>query len=185
MKIVAHGSITIITGHTTVIANLEKSDQIFPISEHDFRVEIAPDLIAKGVRLEDDFWIIIPGHTTVVVNTRSIFKRLEIVPFTKDETKNFFLSLVSDPDVASVVKQFGSTAKDRSHDFIEDINAVLDVLPEDGLATQLVKHLEGAQWAQAILEILDAIQIALPEKWQALSDLITPSGLAWLSGKLK
>lgn len=185
MKVLACGSITIISGHTMVIVNLEEVDQVFSIDSFNFNVEIAPDLIAKGVKLEDYYSICIPGHTTVVINTRPIFKRIEVVPLTKDEAKYLFLSFVSDPDMISAVKQFGSTAKNRSQNFIEDVNAVLDKLPENGPATQLLKHLEGAQWAQAILEILNAIQVALPEKWEALSGLITPDGVTWITGKLK
>lgn len=185
MKIYAHGSVTIVSGHTMVIVNLEEVGQVFPLVSLNFNVEIAPDLIAKGVNHQDPYSIYIPGHTTIVINTKPIFKRMEVVPLTKDEAKYLFLSLVSDPDLISAAKQFGSTAKNRSQNFIENVNTVLDELPEDGPATQLLKHLEEAQWAQAILEILSAIQVALPEKWETLSDLITSNGVTWLTGKLK
>ena len=188
MNIVTHGSISLSTGNTTLLVNLEGSArQIFPLpTDRDFLViEIAPDLIAKGVRREGLSSISIPSHTAVVLSQRPIFKRLEIIPLSKDDAQSFFWALFSDPDVTSAVKQLGSTAKDRSQGFIDDVHAVWNALPEGGPATQLLKHLEDAQWAQALLEILDAIETIHPEKWAAISSLLTPSGLDWIVRKIK
>ncbi|HBC45215.1 MAG: hypothetical protein UX08_C0025G0003 [Candidatus Collierbacteria bacterium GW2011_GWB1_45_35] len=185
MKILLQGSMAITTGNTTVIANLGEADQVFPITEFSYDVDIAEELINKGVREEDDSTFTIPGNTIVMATYRPIFRRLEITPFSKEEGKLFFLNLQSDPDIKSRLEQVEQAAKNRSRQFVEDLHKVLELLPEDGATSQLVKHLEEAQWAQALLEIIAAIQVALPEKWEALSDLITPSGLAWLTGKLK
>lgn len=159
MNIVTHGSISLTTGNTVLLANLEPASQHFPLpTDQDFLViEIAPDLAAKGVRLEGSTSISVPAHTAIVLNQRPVFKRLEIIPLSKDDAQSFLWTLLSDPDVSSAVKQLGSTAKDRSQSFINDLNAVWNALPEDGPAIQLLKHLEEAQWAQAILEILDAM----------------------------
>jgi len=185
MKILLQGSVAITTGNTTVIANLGDADQVFPITELGYDVDIAEELINKGVREEDDSTFTMPGNTIVMATYRPIFRRLEIIPFNKEEGKLFFLNLQSDPDIKFRLEQVEQTAKDRSRQFVEDAHKVLDLLPEDGPTAELVRNLEKAGWSVAFKEILDAIQTALPEKWEALSNLITPVGLTWLSGKLK
>ncbi len=185
MKILLQGSVALTTGNTTVIANLGNVDQVFPITELGYTVDIAEELISKGVRDENDSTFTIPGKTIVMVTYRPIFRRLEILPFNKEEGKLFFLNLQSDPDIKSGLEQVEQAAKNRSRQFVEDAHKVFDLLPEDGPTAELVRNLEKAGWSIAFKEVIEAIQTALPEKWETLSDLITPGGLAWLSGKLK
>jgi len=126
-------------------------------------VAIAPGLLDGGLTANAGF-LHFQTSMTVKITESKLFNRIEIIPMTETDRKLFFLSLSVDPE-AKIIER------------MEELNKIIDALPDDGEAARLCKSVKALNLKGAFKELLVTIKKTMPEKWQELKKELIEIGI--------
>jgi len=112
------------------------------------------------------------------------FGRAEVVRMTSEDAKLFVMVAQSDPDVQKFIDQARAAFVSKVDSIFNELIRILDFIPENGPTAELVGQLEKLKWEDTLREILNALKLAYPGKWDDATGLLSKDTKSWLADKM-
>ena len=151
-----------------------KQSQTYELPEGFNDVAIEKEL--KEVVTVEDGSLLIAGNTSVLVLLSPRFGRAE--------AKLFVMVAQSDPDVQKFIDQARAAFVSKVDSIFNELIRILDFIPENGPTAELVGQLEKLKWEDTLREILNALKLAYPGKWDDATGLLSKDTKSWLADKM-
>lgn len=182
MKITIQGIFSIASADMIAIGCAGKQSQTYELPEGFNDVAIEKEL--KEVVTVEDGSLLIAGNTSVLVLLSPRFGRAEVVRMTSEDAKLFVMVAQSDPDVQKFIDQARAAFVSKVDSIFNELIRILDFIPENGPTAELVGQLEKLKWEDTLREILNALKLAYPGKWDDATGLLSKDTKSWLADKM-